>query len=194
MYISEERTAAVLKILDRRGFFADSAAGYGEPGYAHVDCPRGVLLADWNELSKRIADYLESAGFSLEWCDEWIVAHGSDSLAYRTEPNSWDWRPTAVFVDHWCDYATPSDDHGDVIEALAMQDRTHDLVELPEWITDSDLVAAGFSLIDQGYSHYTDNVSRIARQFMDQSNIDAVTYTRGCGSEFRVWVRYAECD
>lgn len=67
---------------------ADWAASYGEPGYQ--DTERGIILVNWNNISKGLADWLEKCGYSLEWSDEWTVDRNTDK-AYRTSPDSYSW-------------------------------------------------------------------------------------------------------
>src|SRR5437016_3234844 len=43
----------------------DWSPAYAEPGYS--DNQKGILFADWNNVSKRVMSLLERAGYSLEW-------------------------------------------------------------------------------------------------------------------------------
>lgn len=67
------------------------ASEYVEPGY---DAPRkGILFADWNYFPAKVADLLESYGYTTEWEDEWSVCDDC-YRAVRTQPDSWSWRPS----------------------------------------------------------------------------------------------------
>ena len=70
MHITEKRTAIILQILQDKQDL-QFCGHYGEPGYN--DPEQSILFANWNNVSKTIADYLEAAGFSLECSDEWII-------------------------------------------------------------------------------------------------------------------------
>ena len=69
------------------------AAEYAEPGYS--DPKSGILFADWNSCSRRVQDLLESAGYSLEWGEEWTTCGGCGK-ALRTSPDSYSWLPSYV--------------------------------------------------------------------------------------------------
>ena len=84
----------------------DYAPGYSEPGYTCGE--KGVVFADWNTESKwnqetqkfvktcdfmsRFGSVLESAGYELEWCDEWFTC-GDCNLAVRSSGDSYGWQP-----------------------------------------------------------------------------------------------------
>jgi hypothetical protein len=77
--------------LERAGIrYVDYASSYGEPGY--TDPEKAILFADWNPMHREIGDYLERAGYALEWSDEWIVC-SETGKAYRTQPDSYSWTP-----------------------------------------------------------------------------------------------------
>ena len=69
---------------------AEFASKYGEPGYQ--DPEKGILLANWNNVPSNMQKWLENAGYSLEWSDEWTVDYNNDK-AYRTSPDSYSWEP-----------------------------------------------------------------------------------------------------
>lgn len=78
--------------LDCIGF----ANGYAEPGYQDTD--KGVLFANWNCFSKRVVDVLESAGYAIEWQDEWSTC-GQCYKAVRTSADCYQWQPYYVECD-----------------------------------------------------------------------------------------------
>ena len=102
----------------------DYAGAYGEPGYRLPDgkTPLVVLGSYWCRCDKfgddRLHDIarhyphaferLEANGVELEWLDEWMVDYESDK-AYRTEPDSYSWKPSVVLSDDG-EWLTPDDD------------------------------------------------------------------------------------
>lgn len=65
------------------------ADSYAEPGYD--DPKRAILFGNWNDVSRRVQDILERAGFALEWEDEWSTCSGCGK-AIRTSADSYGWR------------------------------------------------------------------------------------------------------
>ena len=82
MFISEKRTETILSVLTEKHCM-ESCSEYGEEGYTQPE--ESVLFANWNDVKQVTQDYLEAAGFSLEYNDEWIVSYDHDK-AYRTQP------------------------------------------------------------------------------------------------------------
>jgi hypothetical protein len=72
------------------------AAEYAEPGYTNPES--GILFANWNQCSRRVQDLLETAGYSLEWEDEWTTC-GECGRALQISPDSYSWLPSYVLVD-----------------------------------------------------------------------------------------------
>ena len=97
MNITENRTKIILDYLINNN--AEICRYYGEQGYS--DPENGIILYDWNDekMSRNITDYLESAGYELEWCDEWIINY-STSKAYRSSPDSYMWKPYYI-LNEW---------------------------------------------------------------------------------------------
>ena len=95
MNITEHRTKVIMESLSDSCDFLE-AMEYGEPGYSNPE--KSILLANWNNVSDRVQDYLEEAGFSLEWSDEWIIDYSSGK-AYRCVPDSYDWKPAYIQND-----------------------------------------------------------------------------------------------
>jgi len=116
---------------------AEYCSYYGEPGY---DQPKvGVLLYNWNTVSKEDMDLLELAGYSLEWSDEWTIDYDNNK-AYRTSPDCYHWQSSVWWNDDGQMF-TPDDDVSDWIANMANDPMT----ALPSWITQADLEEAGFS-------------------------------------------------
>ena len=114
-------------------------ASYGEPGYS--DTPRGVILANWNNIPEGLADWLEKCGFSLEWSDEWAGVNGK---AYRTQPDSYGWESSLVY-DGEGDYLTRNDSHADILECVAMTDKGQPAGCVPSWV---DPAIEGYELVN----------------------------------------------
>lgn len=87
-----------LKFAEKHNFYFDTADHYGEPGY--TDPEEDIILANWNDCPSNLQEYLESAGFSLEWSDEWVCADNHPVYAYRISPDSYFWRPSYVQTVH----------------------------------------------------------------------------------------------
>jgi len=57
-----------------------------------------ILFGDWNDLPNGIVDLIEDSGYTIEWGDEWFVYY-DESLAYRTQADSWGWEPSYFVAD-----------------------------------------------------------------------------------------------
>lgn len=146
MNVTEHRTQKILQALHDKHDLK-SCSHYGEPGYH--DPAASILFADWNPISKRIGDYLEEAGFELEWSDEWYIDYNNDK-AWRTSPDSYGWVRQIVYTDDG-EVLTPDNGAAEIIEALAMSDRAHPCHAVPNWVTEADIEAAGYTAIGGVY-------------------------------------------
>lgn len=148
--VTETRTHTVLNALADHPYNAEMCSEYGEPSYSNEDVS-GVITCDWNAVSERIMDYLEAAGFAIEWCDEWYIDTNNDK-AWRTSPDGYAWRPQLAYGDGYV--LTPDDDDDEWINLHC--DETPQLVRtLPGRIDDEALIACGFvhhSDVDKGVS------------------------------------------
>jgi hypothetical protein len=68
------------------------APSYAEPGYQNDAPEHGILFANWNVFPTSAQEQLESAGYAVEWDDEWTTCEDC-GRALRTEPDGWDWNP-----------------------------------------------------------------------------------------------------
>lgn len=197
MHITERRTEVILRgLIDK--YCADYAHAYGEPGYTSPAHPGGIILANWNDVPKRIAQYLEEAGWELEWSDEWTIV---DNKAYRTQADSYSWQPTAVCPPTDCEYITPEDGAELAIESFASE-HPGEIYSLPYWVTDDDLTEAGFELyadkLESGwYPGQTDDPVKISRQLLREGGPARRVVARvdGVGQfdcRFSIW--FAPCN
>jgi hypothetical protein len=69
---------------------------YAEPGY--TDPAKGILLANWNVFSQRVAKILEGYGYAIEWEDEWATCSCCNK-AFRISPDSYYWTPSYKIED-----------------------------------------------------------------------------------------------
>lgn len=99
MNITECRTKVIIDNLYNLFDFQE-AMEYGEPGYSNPD--QTILLSNWNNVSNTIQEYLEEAGFSLEWSDEWVIDYESGKT-YRSSPDSYFWKPSYI-QNEWSNY------------------------------------------------------------------------------------------
>lgn len=122
---------------------AEYCTHYGEPGYQ--DPEHGIIFADWNDIPKGLADWLEKCGYSLEWSDEWYVDY-CHSKAYRTRPDSYHWESSIMLLHDRCEYITPDDSADTWIEACQITSNGQPMACLPSWISEADILEAGFTL------------------------------------------------
>lgn len=194
MNITEKRTSLILECLQNK-HDASFCRYYGEPGYDDPDF--GIIFANCNNISGRIGDYLEAAGFELEWSDEWVIDYNHDK-AYRTSPNSYSWQPTAIYDSDSCDLLTPDSDIFDVIKALQSEYTSDEIHLLPPWITEDQLTELGF--IKQGseresgwHPGQTADPKETLKELLADSGVLSVVFT-GYPSQFyttwQAWVKY----
>lgn len=139
------------------------ASSYGEPGYS--DPEKGIIFANWNNVPKGLADWLESQGYSLEWSDEWAEVNDK---AYRTSPDCYSWESSLVLTEDG-EYLTRDDDHAEVIDACAMTDWNQPAGCVPSWVAQAELREQGYTLfageLESGlYPGQTDNPAEYAKK------------------------------
>ena len=124
---------------------AEWCTHYGEPGYQ--DPEKGIIFANWNDIPKGLAEWLEKCGYSLEWSDEWYVDYNNDK-AYRTSPDCYSWESQIMYLDG--DYLTPDDSPSEWIEACQVTSNGQPMACLPSWVNEQDILEAGFTLQNDG--------------------------------------------
>lgn len=139
------KTSKLQKALDylANTHNAEYCSYYGEPGYQDPD--KGIIFANWNDIPKGLAEWLEKCGYSLEWSDEWYVDHAY-SKAYRTSPDSYHWESSIMLPQDSCEYITPDDSPDTWIEACQQTSNGQPMACLPSWIGEQDIIKSGFKL------------------------------------------------
>lgn len=172
---------------------AEIAAAYGEPGYS--DPSSGVILANWNNIPKGLADWLEKCGYELEWSDEWAI---HNDKAYRTSPDSHFWTPTLILSDDG-EYIGPDDGESCAIDECAMTDKGQPHKVLPHWVKSADLEENGFALFaaDKESGHFpgqTDKPQDCAIQAFGQGARRVVFLKTEQSQFYAKWQCWAEFD
>lgn len=192
MNVTPRRTEIIIQALCEQHDM-QWVAEYGEPGYGPAD--KGVLFANWNNVSKRVQQYLKAAGYSLEWEDEWYLDY-DNGRAWRTSPNSYDWQCQVAYGDGFV--LTPDDDVTDWIDLF--RDDYHRA--LPSRIKPSELEALGWTRVEGNdfengwFPGQNDNPETIYRRLITEPNVLHVLFRLMEISQFyvkfEVWVMYDE--
>ena len=172
--------------------FASFGDSYGEPGYSNNE--RGIILANWNNIPRGLADWLEKCGFSLEWSDEWEVIDGK---VYRTHADSYSWEPSIALTDDG-KLLTPDDSASDWIEYFQLTADGQPIKWLPSWIPTDELTQCGFTLANDNpfesgwFSGQDANPNAIAREAF-KNGADTVVFRKLENSQFycrfECWIR-----
>jgi hypothetical protein len=193
MNVTNKRTNIILQALQEK-HDAEWCSSYGEPGYNNPE--NGIVFANWNNISSTLADYLEAAGYELEWSDEWMIDY-NHGKAYRTSPNSYGWQSSIVLSGD-CEWLTPDDGAFDVISELACTDPAQGARMLPPWVTEQDLTELGF--IKQGKERESglhpgqtaDPEEVLIEVFKDKTALEVVFtgYPSQFHTTWQAWVKY----
>jgi hypothetical protein len=198
--MSNSRTdAAIQKAMEylQEKHHADFTATYGEPGYS--DPERGIIFANWNNIPKGLADWLEKQGYSLEWSDEWTTC--GNGKAWRTSPDCYQWESSIVLTDDG-EMLTRDDSHADVIEALAITHQNQTPGCVPSWVAQMELREEGYSLfageLESGFHPgQTDDPAKLAKQAFE-AGAERVVFRKVENSQFYVrfecWVLMPESE
>jgi len=197
MLITEKRTEIILAALQEK-HWAEWCSSYGEPGYS--DPERGIIFANWNDISKLVGDYLEEAGFDLHFSDEWLIDYNHDK-AYRTVADSYSWQSSILFTE--CgDPLTPDDLADEWIDELAITDQAQSIRgALPSFISEESLTQEGFQKLDEdhenGWYGRVDDPQEIAIKLWNEvEDLDRVVFRlSGVGQfavQFETWYQVAE--
>lgn len=176
MNITPRRTQVILEALEEKHCL-ECCSTYGEPGY--TDPEKSVLLCNWNNVKPALGDYLEEAGYTLEWSDEWTISHEHDK-AYRTQPDSYGWRPqTTITTDG--ELLTPDDDISDWLWECALTDYSHPPKALPSWIGSREILDEGYEKVarthESGfYPGQNDDPRQIAEELFSQHGVESVVF------------------
>ena len=99
-----------------------TATAYGEPGYDEPE--KGILLSNWNNWPSSLMKRMKTAGFNLEWSDEWIVHH---DRAYRCSPDCYSWEPSYIIWEG--EVITIHDDPEEWYDCLSIDDPVQPLIQ-----------------------------------------------------------------
>lgn len=141
-------------------YVTDYCSTFGEPGYSDPsgDIPLLVFGNFWCRCNgdlhigldyhyPEVAERLAEAGVEFHWYDEWTVVYDEDA-AYRTEPDSYSWKPSVILGDD-CEWLTPKTPTHYWIE-WALNDSTRCI---PEHIPAvEELEEQGFAVKWDGYA------------------------------------------
>ncbi len=197
LVVEEEKTEKLLSDLIEEG--ADYCQKYGEKGYS--DPKTGIIFHNWNNVEQKIQDYLELAGYELEWSDEWVIDY-ENNKAYRTSGNSYHWESQIRFDDNGNLYTPDSD----VIEWLELcQVVEGDEINncLPSYVSDDLLEAHGYlkynadSFENGWHAGQTDEPKEIAEKlFVEIGDCESLVFKLDENSQFysKFSVYYKLCE
>ncbi len=173
---------------------AEICTAYGEPGYT---ADKGVILCNWNNVDKRVADYLEKSGYSLEWSDEWMIDY-DHSKAYRTQGDSYHWQSSIRITDDG-EMLTPDDDASNWIDSAAMTDASHTPEAVPDRITEADIIDCGFELMDDTlengfFDGQNDDPKAISKRLFDRGAIAVIFRIREVSQFYIKFQAFAKFD
>lgn len=165
---------------------------YGERSYQNPE--KGIIFANWNDIPKGLANWLEECGYALEWSDEWYIDY-SYSKAYRTSGDSYSWESSVMLPADSCEYITPDDSPATWVEACEVTANNQPINCLPSWVSADDIIECGFELIEGDFENgyfegMNDSPPKIAtKYFADGAN--RVLFQKSENSQFycrfRVW-------
>jgi hypothetical protein len=168
LVVEEEKTEKLLSDLMEEG--ADYCGKYGEKGYS--DPKSGIIFHNWNNVGQKIQDYLELAGYELEWSDEWAIDYENDK-AYRTSGNSYHWESQIRYDDSGNMY-TPDSDVSDWLDLCQVVEGDTVNNCLPSFISDELLEKEGYikyntdSFENGWHVGQTDEPSVIAKKLFEE--------------------------
>ena len=84
----ELRASAIEEIIFARGW----ANGYSDQP------KKGILLADWNYMSRKAQELLERAGYEIAWSESYELCDNC-GLAIRIDHDSYCWQPEFIRTD-----------------------------------------------------------------------------------------------
>lgn len=174
--------------------YAEICTAYGEPGYT---ADKGVILCNWNDVNKRVADYLEKSGYSLEWSDEWMIDYDY-SKAYRTQSDSYHWQSSIIVTDDG-EMLTPDDADSEWIANACMTDEGHTVVAVPARISEQSIIDEGFELVDDTLENgffpgQNDDPKTIAKKLFDRGAIAVVFRIREVSQFYIKFQAFAKFD
>ncbi len=115
--------------------------------YANNDTcgEKGILSGDWNNVSRKVQNLLERAGYTLDWCDA-VCSCGGCGKAIQTQPSHYGWKPEYVVRD------------GDTLCESCVEDDPENMLEELRGNPNKALTLDSIDLNDHGYT-------RLEREF-----------------------------
>lgn len=174
--------------------YAEWCNEYGEPGYTNPE--KGIILCNWNDVPKGLADWLKKCGYSLEWSDEWTIDYAY-SKAYRTSPDSYHWE-ASVMLSNDGEWITPDDGASAWIDECEVNSNGQPIKCLPSWINADEILNSGFELMEGDFEngHFpgqNDEPSKIVKKYFEDGAY-SVLFQKSENSQFyirfRVWVKW----
>lgn len=189
MNITSKRTQTIIDYLVEKHWL-EYCSEYGETGYS--DPETGILFADWNDIPNITQEYLESAGYNLEWSDEWLIDHDNDK-AYRISPDSYGWQPLTRY-DANCGILTPDSNIDEWIAYAELTDYAQPINILPSFI---DLSETDYERVECDYENgfhvgQNDDPKTLAKHFLGLLDVESIVFkidsTGQFDINFSVWV------
>lgn len=137
----DEEVYNAMRYIDKKARDYDFYEGVAELGYD--DKP--TIAANWNNLPRKLQDFLEDRGINIEWSDEWTRCDVCGK-AVRTQPDSYGWTPSYVNLEYEMICRECYDGREDDVVAAYMSDSHYGFSNRAlqdEWI--DRLEAMGFS-------------------------------------------------
>lgn len=188
--ITEKRTNTILNFLQEKHFM-NYADEYGERGYTNPE--KSILFANWNDISDTVQEYLELAGYELEWGDEWVIDY-DNSKAYRISGNSCDWQCQVHYTE--CgELLTPDDDLSEWVDEFCLTDYAQPIKALSNDIAEKDggLIALGYTLLNDpeketGYhAGQNDDPAKEAKHYFETiDDLESIVFVISEASQFYI--------
>ena len=185
MSITEKRTKLILDYLTEKHYL-ESCGQYGEDGYN--DPETGILFCDWNDIAQITQDYLEEAGFDLEWSDQWYVDYDKDK-AWRTNPDCYSWQCQLHYTEG--EIITPDDEPIVWFEALKVTDPAQPISAAPSSIDleSLDELTEVNEEYEKGFESMDDDPQKIAAHFLGLEGVESVVFQLTESSQFYIKFR-----
>lgn len=159
-------------------FITDISEEYAEPGYSKRD-DGPIYFGDWNEkkyndpsfedcIPALIGDALETLGCTIEWFDEWGTCYACQR-AFRTEPNSYSWKPYYFFAEESCELFCGDCAKGDEeVRDIYIQSLINNHNACATFLNDDDMIELGFERVnDDSYRNDWDDRNDLPQTILE---------------------------